>query len=439
MRRVHVVEAIYDLMEHDMTQRKSAENFDISGVIARRTAEKLDNLVLDGKSERTIRSCKNCLTPETEQSVKFDEHGICNICLVAQERDTEVDWEERLAELERTIEQFRGKYTYDAIVPFSGGKDSAWTAYVLRKRFDLKVLLVTFDSHFRRPQHLENMERVVRELGCEQVTMKAADDVIKKTMKESLKRRGDYCWFCHTGVVASPFKAALMYKVPLIIWGEPGTEQSGGYFNYKTKTPPDERWFNRQINLSINAEDMAGFIDGVELRDLEPFRMPEWQELMDMGVTSIHLGDYIKWDAPKQYEILNKELGWEMSEVENLHPRYHYEKVECYLQGTRDYLRFIKRGYSRTMQRANIDIRNGVLTRKEAEEMIWYDQQRPASLDNILAYLDMDEQEFMDIALDHQVYPHRHEPNLIKMAQSSLPDEELWTERLKSNVKNAKP
>ena len=109
------------------------------------------------------------------------------------------------------------------------------------------------------------------------------------------------------------------------------------------------------------------------------------------------------------------------------------------MQGTRDYLRFIKRGYSRTMQRANIDIRNGVISREEAEEMIWYDQQRPVSLDNVLAYLDMDEQEFMDIALDHQVYPHRHEPNLIKMAQTSLPDEELWTERLKSVVQNAKP
>ena len=30
------------------------------------------------------------------------------------------------------------------------------------------------------------MEKVVRSLGCEQVTMKAADDVIKKTMRESL-------------------------------------------------------------------------------------------------------------------------------------------------------------------------------------------------------------------------------------------------------------
>lgn len=121
---------------------------------------------------------------------------------------------------------------------------------------------------------MENIERVVRALGCDHVTFKANDEVIKKTMLESLRRRGDYCWFCHTGVVATPFKVALMYKVPLLVWGEPGSEQSGGYYNYKTKTPPDERWFNRQINLSINAEDMHGFIDGVEMRDLEPFQLP---------------------------------------------------------------------------------------------------------------------------------------------------------------------
>lgn len=413
-----------------MTRRTEPTDFNYSDTLINRSEKIFEQEIEANLRGKSVRSCTKCLTPETEQAVKFDKDGMCNICTVALERDVDVDWEERLKELEGILDEFRGKYTYDAIVPFSGGKDSAWTAYVLRKRFNLKVLLVTFDSHFRRPKHLENMERVVRQLGCEQVTMKAADDVIKKTMKESLKRRGDYCWFCHTGVVASPFKAALMYKVPLIIWGEPGTEQSGGYFNYKTKTPPDERWFNRQINLSINAEDMAGFIDGIEERDLEPFKLPEWQELMNIGVTSIHLGDYIKWDAPKQYEILNKELGWEMAEVENLHPRYHYEKVECYLQGTRDYLRYIKRGYSRTMQRANIDIRNGVLSREEAEQMIWYDQQRPASLDNILKYLNMTEDEFMKIALHHQVYPHVHNPETVKRAQKALPDDELWAERL---------
>ena len=103
-----------------MTQRKSAENFDVSGVIARRTAEQVDNLVSEKESKKKIISCTNCLTPETEQSVKFNEDGVCNICLVAKERDEEVDWDERLAELKQIIEQYRGKYAYDAIVPFSG-------------------------------------------------------------------------------------------------------------------------------------------------------------------------------------------------------------------------------------------------------------------------------------------------------------------------------
>ena len=149
-----------------------------------------------------------------------------------------------------------------------------------------------------------------------------------------------------------------------------------------------------------------------------------------MGVTSIHLGDYIKWDAPKQYEILNKELGWEMAEVENLHPRYHYEKVECFLQGTRDFLRYIKRGYSRTVQRANLDVRTGELTREEAAEMIHYDAQRPASLDVLLKYMDMDEEEFMDIAESHQIYPHRHDPDSVRPAQKKIDDHDLWEERL---------
>ena len=131
-----------------MTKKNKPEAFEVRGVIARRTVQHSEKYFSEGGKKRTIRSCSKCLTPETEESVKFDENGVCNICQVAKERDTEVDWEARLEELEEIIAQHRGKYAYDAIVPFSGGKDSSWTAYVLRKKFNLKVLLVTFDSHF---------------------------------------------------------------------------------------------------------------------------------------------------------------------------------------------------------------------------------------------------------------------------------------------------
>ena len=44
--------------------------------------------------------------------------------------------------------------------------------------------------------------------------------------------------------------------------------------------------------------------------------------------------------------------------VENVPPEYDYEKIECYMQGVRDYIKFIKRGYSRTTHLVSLDLRN---------------------------------------------------------------------------------
>jgi N-acetyl sugar amidotransferase len=407
-----------------VTRRTAPEQFEVSDVIRRRSRERL-------VKGREIRRCAKCLMTETEQTLTFDEKGVCNICQAAAYREDTIDWDARERELREILERHRGKRLYDALVPFSGGKDSAWVAYVLVRRYKLKVLLVTFNSNFRRPTHLENIERVTRALGCDHVTFKAGEEVIRKTMVEMLKRKGDFCWYCHTGVVAFPFKAALMYRIPLLIWGEPSSEYAGGYYGYKDKNPADERWFNRTINLSVNAEDIEGFLGGeVDLRDLEPFRLPPRTELEELGLESIHLGDYIKWDAARQIEILNRELGWEPTETENLHPRYAGEKIECFLQGSRDYLRYIKRGYSRTNQRANLEIRLGRITREEAEKMIRYDAQRPASLDVVLKYLGIDDAEFHRIAENHAIYPHVHDPDTVRQAQKKLDDHEMWAARL---------
>ena len=43
-------------------------------------------------------------------------------------------------------------------------------------------------------------------------------------MLESLKRKGDFCWHCHTGIFAYPMHVAVTYKGPLVIWGEPSAE-----------------------------------------------------------------------------------------------------------------------------------------------------------------------------------------------------------------------
>ena len=62
------------------------------------------------------------------------------------------------------------------------------------------------------------------------------------------------------------------------------------------------------------------------------------------------------------------------------------------MQGIRDYLRYLKRGYGRTSHLATIDIRNNRLTREEGQKLVdEYDGRRPENLDYFLEMLSLTE------------------------------------------------
>ena len=76
------------------------------------------------------------------------------------------------------------------------------------------------------------------------------------------------------------------------------------------------------------------------------------------------MGSYIKWDVKKQVKIIEKEIGWSGDEVENVPKNYTYEKIECYMQGVRDYIKYLKRGYSRPTHLSSLDLRNKRISKK---------------------------------------------------------------------------
>ena len=104
----------------------------------------------------------------------------------------------------------------------------------------------------------------------------------------------------------------------------------------------------------------------MDQRDLIPFSYPALKDLKAINYRSVCLGSYIPWDVKRHYEVIARELGWEGDAVEGVPPGYDYEKIECSMQGVRDYLKFIKRGFARTTHLTSIDIRNGRLTREDA-------------------------------------------------------------------------
>ena len=376
---------------------------------------------------QNLKSCSRCLLVETHDTVVFDEEGVCNVCRNIEHKQHAIDWQARERGLAAILDEYRGKHAYDCIIPFSGGKDSTFTAYYLVTKHKVKPLVVCFDHGNMRPTVLANTERTIRRLGVDFLKFRANPKIVKKVMLEALKRKGDFCWHCHTGIFAFPMQMAVKFGVPLLIWGQPSTEYNA-FFRTDEPELVDENRFNRFVNLGISAEDMVGMLDGddVTLRDLEPFRYPPKDALRALNYRSICLGSYVPWDVKTQTEAIKRDLGWEEDQVEGVPAEFGYEKIECFLQGVRDYLRFMKRGMGRTNHLVSIDIRDGRISREAGLALTaQHDGRRPASLDVFLEMVGITEQEFNEIAMQHQIYPHKHDPDAVERGEP-LWDHSSW-------------
>ena len=374
-----------------------------------------------------MKRCTKCVLPETHETIQFNNAGVCNICTNIEYRETNVDWAAKKDELDQLIARHKGLADYDCIVPFSGGKDSTWTLYYLVKEYGIKPLVVRFDHGFLRRQLNKNAELTFRTLGVDSISFKPNWHTVRLLMLQSLLEKGDFCWHCHTGIFSYPMWVALKEKVPLIIWGEPSAEYTA-YYSYENNEQVDEERFNRYINLGINAEDMALRLGrDVDPRDLKPYTYPPLADLRELGFNSVCLGSYIKWDVERQSDIIASEVGWKGDQVENVPPQYFYEKIECHLQGVRDYIKYLKRGYTRPSHLASIGIRNGRLDRDEALEIVReFEGKKPKSLELFLKYTGLTEAEFNEIIMTHVVSPHKLDLSKIVSADPVHDFDDWW-------------
>lgn len=360
-----------------------------------------------------MKSCNKCLMPDTAETLTFDTQGICSVCNQNKEKK-EINWTERAEALDKLLNKYKSKKEkYDCIVPFSGGKDSTFALWYLVDQKKINPLVVRFDHNFLRSTVQKNTQKTLSKLKVDFIDFKPNFKIIQKTMLESLKRRGDFCWHCHVGITAFPINTALEKNIKLIFYGEPSSEYSS-FYDYSEPEELNEEKFNRFINLGINAEDMYEMIktsfpkENISLEDLKPYFFPTDFELKKKKIFASYLGNYLPWDVKKQVEIIKKELDWQGDRVEGVPPQYDYEKIECMMQGSRDFVKYLKRGYGRTTHLASIDIRNNRLNREKGEELMkLYDGKRPQSFDLLLKILKIDEKQFYEIIEKQVVFPHK--------------------------------
>jgi 3'-phosphoadenosine 5'-phosphosulfate sulfotransferase (PAPS reductase)/FAD synthetase len=178
-----------------------------------------------------MKRCKKCTLPATFPGISLAEDGVCSICRDFAEGGTSTYSPKRSREaLSKIIEAAKAKrQRYDAVVAFSGGKDSTFLMYLLKEKFNLRLLAVTFDNGFLSEACSANMRHVVAALNVDHTIIKYRQDHLNRIFLESalspiypahLTQFGSgVCISCIRMVMTAALRAAIEKHVPLVMLG----------------------------------------------------------------------------------------------------------------------------------------------------------------------------------------------------------------------------
>lgn len=342
--------------------------------------------------------CVRCCMPSSNEGIKFDEMGFCQACVSAEQK-MHIDWKAKEKQLTELLEHYKSlNNDYDCIVPISGGKDSTFQLHVITQIYKMKPLAVTFSHNWYTETGKYNLTNALEKFDVDHIQFTPNRNLINRLARKSLRTIGDSCWHCHAGVGAFPLQIAVKYKIPLLIWGESVAEVSGRD-SYENRVLKFDRDYFTRVSAKLTAEQMSS--EDIQLRELTGFKLPSPEELEEVGVIGIHLGDYIFWDDERQMEFVRDVYGWKEDDVEGTYKGY--KSVECRMAGVHDYTKFLKRGFGRGTDHASADVRAGLLTRQEAFELAkMHDSERPEALDYYLQITGYTEEEFNSILAEHR-------------------------------------
>ena len=101
--------------------------------------------------EHTINSVK--------KSMHIGEDGVCDACHACRNKVGRIDWEDRERRLRELCDRYRRTDgSYDCLVPGSGGKDSFYAAHMLKYKYGMHPLTVTWAPHMYTPWGWENFQ-----------------------------------------------------------------------------------------------------------------------------------------------------------------------------------------------------------------------------------------------------------------------------------------
>lgn len=328
------------------------------------------NLPLD------VRFCKKCTVSNQRPRITFDEDGVCSACNYAEYKRTKVDWKHREAELIELCNKHRkSNGEYDVIVPCSGGKDGSFVAHMLKYKYGMNPLAVTWAPLKATELGRRNLDAFIS-AGFNHILGTPNPVVTRKLTNLAFAHLGDPFQPFIYGQTNFPLHMAVKHNVQLIMYGENGEVEYGG--NMKNAFRPTRDIEDHDDHYFSGLPPQFWTEHGVSEADLYPFMSPKYEDIRS-NKTEIHFfGYYHFWDPQENYYYCHEHTGFTPNTERSEGTYSKYASLDDQIDGFHYYLAYIKFGIGRATSDTAHEIRDGKITREEGIALIRrYDHEFP--------------------------------------------------------------
>ncbi len=342
-------------------------------------------------------------TIDSKKKVINFSDGICDACRVKTQKE-KINWEERESQLLDLCEKYRSKDgSYDCIVPGSGGKDSFMQAHLLKYKYKMNPLTVTWAPHMYTTWGLKNFEAWVN----------AGFDNIKITPNGKVHRLLTRLAMDTLLHPFQPFiigqrhiatKLAVKLNIPLIFYGESGSEYGNPLkdSDIAIRSFNEYEFFNQEDNSQV-------FLSGISLdelfkkwglsrSDIDMYMPPNPEQVVKKNIQVHWLGYYTKWHPQGAYYYSVENGDFKAAPERTIGTYSTYNSIDDKIDDLHYYTTYIKFGIGRATYDASQEIRSGEIDRKEGVALVRkYDGEYPSRfMKEICKYLSFDNKNFLN-------------------------------------------
>jgi N-acetyl sugar amidotransferase len=344
------------------------------------------------------------------RTLGFDENGLCDACRVNHLKET-IDWKKREEELLRLLDRHRrNDGNYDCIVPGSGGKDSAMQAHLLKYKYGMHPLTVTWPPILYTEYGYKNFRNWIEVGGFDNIAYKQNGRVMKLLTRLSIENLLHPFQTFILGQKNLAPKLAVRFGIPLIFYGENETEY-GNPIAENASSLRDRSYYAMQnldeIYLAgVSARELRDRYD-IPLADLRAYLPADYHELERSQIEVHYLGYYVRWTPQEAYYYAVEHTGFQARPYRTQGTYSKYNSIDDRIDDLHYYTTYIKFGIGRATYDASQEIRNKHLTREEGVALVKrFDGEFPDRyFAEVMDYIGMKPERFMQLC-DEFRSPH---------------------------------